>query len=48
MTHHLMTWIISNGDPRAFGNYVAQLVYDYGLQDGSNEENDYKNSFMLQ
>lgn len=35
----------SNGDPRAFGNYMAQLVYDYGLQDGSNEENDYKNSF---
>ena len=34
-----------DGDPRAFGNYVAQLLIDYSLQDGSNEQNDYANTY---
>ncbi|MEZ4911426.1 MAG: T9SS type A sorting domain-containing protein [Saprospiraceae bacterium] len=34
-----------SGDPRAFGNYVAQLLLDYNLQDGSNEANDYTNTY---
>ncbi len=33
----------SNGDPAAFGNYVAEQIIMYGLQDGSNEVLDYEN-----
>jgi hypothetical protein len=35
----------SNGDAAALGNYIAQTVIDYGLVDGSNEINQYKNIF---
>ncbi len=31
----------SNGSAAALGNYIAQCVIDYGLQDGANELNDY-------
>ena len=34
----------AGGDARALGNYIAQCVIDYGLQDGSNEANDYGNT----
>ncbi len=32
-----------NGPPAAFGNYVADQIIKYGIQDGSNETNDYAN-----
>lgn len=32
-----------NGDPAALGNYVAQCIINFGLQDGSNEQNGYAN-----
>ncbi|MFN2262422.1 MAG: T9SS type A sorting domain-containing protein [Psychroflexus sp.] len=35
----------SSGDSRALGNYIAQEIINYGLQDGSNEVNDYENEF---
>ena len=31
----------SAGSPAALGNYIAQSIIDYGLQDGSNEQNSY-------
>ena len=34
-----------NGNPAALGNYLAQHIIDFGLQDGSNEQNDYTNRF---
>ncbi|MEO0552750.1 MAG: DUF6851 domain-containing protein [Bacteroidota bacterium] len=34
-----------NGDPAALGNYIAQCMIDFGLQDGSNEQIDYGNIF---
>ena len=33
----------SSGDPRALGNYIAQEMINYGMQDGANEANDYEN-----
>lgn len=33
----------SNGNPAALGNYIAQQLIQFGLQDGSNEANDYEN-----
>jgi len=36
-----------NNDPRALGNYIAYQMINYGLQDGSNEMNDYKNTYYL-
>ncbi len=33
----------STGDPAALGNYVAQMVIDYGLQDGSYQIGNYGN-----
>ena len=33
----------SNGNPAALGNYAAQEMINYGLQDGSNELNGYSN-----
>lgn len=33
----------STGSPAALGNYLAQCIIDFGLQDGSNEQNDYAN-----
>ena len=35
----------SNGDAAALGNYIADQIILYGLQDGSNELNDYDNLF---
>jgi len=34
-----------NGDAAALGNYIAQQLIAFGLQDGSNEENEYENQF---
>jgi hypothetical protein len=34
-----------SGPPAALGNYIAQSVIAYGLQDGSNEANGYVNQF---
>lgn len=31
--------------PAAMGNFIAQTIIDYGLQDGSNEANGYKNQY---
>ncbi|MCI0692480.1 T9SS type A sorting domain-containing protein [candidate division KSB1 bacterium] len=31
----------SAGSPAALGNYIAQNLIDFGLQDGANEQNDY-------
>ncbi|MFT5986146.1 MAG: hypothetical protein ACI825_001646, partial [Planctomycetota bacterium] len=33
------------GDAAALGNYMAQEMIAYGMQDGANEENDYINQF---
>ena len=33
----------SNGNPAALGNYIAQQLIAFGLQDGSNEANAYEN-----
>ncbi|MFK7833922.1 MAG: FG-GAP-like repeat-containing protein [Winogradskyella sp.] len=33
------------GDAAAFGNYVAQTIIDYGLQDGSRESTGYDNAY---
>lgn len=34
-----------NGDAAAFGNFVAQTIIDYGLQDGSREVTGYDNAY---
>lgn len=34
-----------SGSPAALGNYIAECIIQYGLKDGSNEENDYENQF---
>lgn len=34
-----------NGNPAALGNYIAEQLIAFGLQDGSNEANDYENRF---
>ena len=33
------------GNPAALGNYIAQTLIDFGLQDGSNEQDTYRNLF---
>lgn len=33
----------TNGNPAALGNYLAEQLITFGLQDGSNEANDYAN-----
>ena len=33
----------ASGSPAALGNYIAQCLIDFGLQDGSNEQNLYEN-----
>lgn len=33
----------ASGSPAALGNYIAECMIAYGLQDGSNEQNDYAN-----
>ncbi len=35
----------STGNPAALGNYIAQCLLDFGLQDGANEQNDYANLY---
>lgn len=35
----------SSGEAAALGNYIAQCMIDFGLQDGANEANDYANLF---
>jgi hypothetical protein len=35
----------ANGNPAAMGNYIAQCIINFGLQDGSNEQNDYENLY---
>ncbi|MEQ9169016.1 MAG: vanadium-dependent haloperoxidase, partial [Fulvivirga sp.] len=35
----------SSGSAAALGNYIAQCMINYGLQDGSNEQNNYENQF---
>lgn len=35
----------TTGSAAALGNYIAQKIIEYGLNDGSNEENDYANQF---
>lgn len=35
----------TKGDPAALGNYIAQTVIDFGLQDGSRESTGYDNAF---
>lgn len=34
-----------NGNPAALGNYIAEQMIAFGLQDGSNEINDYENQY---
>ncbi|MCI4671286.1 MAG: T9SS type A sorting domain-containing protein [Bacteroidia bacterium] len=35
----------TRGNPAALGNYIAKKYIEYGLQDGSNEANEYANTF---
>lgn len=35
----------SNGNPAALGNYLAEQLIEFGLQDGSNEAGDYENTY---
>lgn len=35
----------SNGSYAALGNYLAEKMIDFGLNDGSNEQNEYENQF---
>ena len=37
-----------SGNPAALGNYIAEQIIAFGLQDGSNEINDYENLFYEQ
>lgn len=37
----------TTGNPAALGNYIAEQVIAFGLQDGSNESGDYSNTFYL-
>ena len=36
-----------SGPPAALGNYIAQELIAFGLQDGSNEQFDYANQFYV-
>ncbi|TVR76170.1 MAG: T9SS C-terminal target domain-containing protein [Chitinophagaceae bacterium] len=36
-----------NDGPAALGNYIAQQILAYGLQDGSNEANNYENQYYI-
>ncbi len=40
LTHTTYT----NGDPVALGNYIGQCIINFGLQDNSNEQNDFANT----
>lgn len=39
--HKIVSRDYSNGDPAALGNAIAACILEYGLQDGSNEINNY-------
>jgi hypothetical protein len=41
------TLLYEDGDAAALGNYVAQTLIDYGLQDGSREATGYDNAYYL-
>lgn len=34
-----------NGSPATLGNYIAAKIIEYGMQDGSNEQNEYENQY---
>ncbi len=34
-----------DGTPESLGNYIASIILDYGLRDGSNNDNDYENLY---
>ncbi len=36
-----------DGDPAKLGNYIAQKIIEYGLQDGSNERRGYGNAYYV-
>ncbi|MBK8626071.1 MAG: hypothetical protein IPN86_11050 [Saprospiraceae bacterium] len=36
-----------NGDPRSLGNYISHHIIQYGINDGANELNNFKNSIYL-
>jgi len=35
----------TTGDPAALGNYIAEQIIQYGLEDNANESNDYTNQY---
>lgn len=37
----------SDGDPAKLGNYIAQKMQEYGLQDGANQANNYANQYYF-
>ncbi|MCB0589260.1 MAG: hypothetical protein KDD06_28495, partial [Phaeodactylibacter sp.] len=37
----------SSGSPAALGNYIAEKLIEFGLQDGSNEQNGYENEYYI-
>ena len=37
----------AGGSPAALGNYIADCYIRFGLQDGSNEANDYVNTCRM-
>ncbi len=37
----------STGDPRALGNYIAECIIAFGMQDGSNQSGNYANTVYL-
>jgi hypothetical protein len=44
---NIVTTDYSTGSPAALGNYLAECIITYGLQDGSNEANEYANVSYL-
>lgn len=42
---NFFSWNYSSGSPAALGNYIAAYMINFGLQDGSNEINDYTYRF---
>ena len=42
---NITTTDYASGNPAALGNYIGQCVIDFGLQDNSNEQNDFANNF---
>jgi hypothetical protein len=43
--NNVTTLMYEDGDAAAFGNFVAQTIINYGLQDGSREETGYDNGY---